>query len=300
MTMANVGTQRGSRATGATSLVTSAPRSQVEPRPSGPVRFLLLPAALLLAGCAAGPPGGIDPGTPAPGEGSTRTFTFEGELRAGDGSRTFAFDVGEAAQEVEALLTWGDAASTLGFVLEDAAGEEAARGWNEGEGRAYVTTTRAVTPGPWKIVVSGERAVATSFAAMVAVHDVARDEGPIVATFVLPPRDPTRAFPAEARGVLASPLPRDYAEINLNMDPGDGFRFSWRASSEAYFNVHYHGADGTTERPIEERTTALDGEFAANATEVYALLWRNEGTTEIEVEVELDGSYRLHSMTRRS
>lgn len=229
-----------------------------------------------------------------------RVHVFDGELRAAGDALTSPFEVPEGAGEIEALLTWSDASAQLAFRLIDPDGNEAATGWNEGNGRAYVTTTHPVVSGLWALEVRAQRALLTAFAATVTTHSEAVDEGPIVTTFVIPPRDPARAAPAEARGALPSVAPRDFAEINLNMEPGDGFRFSWNATSDVYFNVHYHGADGTTERPIEERTRSLQGEFAANATEVYALLWRNEASSNVEVSVEMDGAYRLHSMTRRS
>lgn len=266
----------------------------------------ILPLAALLAalsGCVSGPPSGATEGaTPEEAAGASwqRLYVFDGELGAAGDRVAFPFLVPEGAREVEALLTWSDATAQLAFGLMDAAGQDAAQGWNEGDGRAYVTTTHPVGPGEWSLEVWADRALMTSFAATLTVRSEAIPEGPITTTFVIPPRDPTRSLPPEARAGIPAVGARDYAEINLNMQPGDAFDFSWNATSEVYFNVHYHGADGTTERPIEERTTTLVGSFAANTTEVYALLWRNEGTSELEVNVDLDGTYRLHSMTRQS
>lgn len=271
-------------------------------RTARPLVVPLLLLALASTGCVSRP---FDAASVEDPTGTTesawqRVHIFDGELRAPGDTLTFPFTVADGAKEVETLLTWSDAAAQLAFRLLDPNGDEAAQGWNEGDGRAYVTTTHPVEAGEWTLEVTGERALLTSFAATTTVHSDAVTEGPIATNFVIPPRNPTRALPAETRTVLPTVGPRDFAEINLNMAPADAFRFSWNASSEVYFNVHYHGADGTTERPIEERSTALAGEFTANATEVYALLWRNEGTSEVEVEVALDGTYRLHSMTRRS
>lgn len=264
-------------------------------------------AALLLllivssAGCVSGGLGGASEGgsiAAADARAWQRVHVFDGELRAvGDAFRS-PFDVPEGAAEIEALLTWSDATAQLAFRLLDPSGDEVATGWSEANGRAYVTTTHPVASGEWTIEIEATRALLTAFAATVTVHSEAVNEGPIVTTFTIPARNPARALPPDARGALPSAGPRDFAEINLNMAPEDKFAFSWNATSEVYFNVHFHGADGTTERPIEERTTALQGNFVANATEVYALLWRNEASAAVEVAVELDGAYRLHSMTR--
>lgn len=228
-----------------------------------------------------------------------RIHDFEGQLTTTASSTAYAFDVPEGAAQIEALLTWREAGAQLGFRLLDAVGEEAAAGWNEAPNRAYVTNTHPVTPGEWTIEIFADRAVTADYSATVKITSDAPDHGPITATFVIPPQNPARLLPPEARGPIPTVTPRDYAEVNLNMEPGDSFNFSWTSTRPVYFNVHYHGAEGT-ERPIEERTDALEGSFVANMTEVYALLWRNEGTSEVEITLELNGAYRLHSMTRRA
>lgn len=225
---------------------------------------------------------------------------FEGQIPAAGGDvASYPFEVPEGAAQIEALLTWREPAAQLGFRLLDPVGEEAAAGWNEAPNRAYVTNTHPVVPGMWTIEIFADRAVTADYSATVKVTSDAPDHGPIRATFVVPPQDPSRLLPAGARGTIPSVTSRDYAEVDLNMEPNDSFTFSWTSTSPVYFNVHYHGADGT-ERPIEERTDALDGSFVASMTEVYALLWRNEDASDVEITLELDGSYRLHSMTRRA
>ena len=258
--------------------------------------------ALALAGCVDPPQGAVAEGPATGGDAAPwqRVHPFDGALGALTPTAQHPFDVPEGSAQIEAVLTWREPAAQLGFRLLDENGEEAAAGWGEAPTRAYVTTTHPVTPGAWTLEVFSTRGVAADYSATVKVTSDAPDHGPIVTTFVIPPQNPARSLPAEARGVVPSVTPRDYAEVNLNMEPGDAFDFSWTATSPVYFNVHYHGADGTTERPIEERTDALEGSFAANMTEVYALLWRNEGTSDVEVTLDLQGSYRLHSMTRRA
>ena len=265
------------------------------------MRIPLLLLAAILAGCVDPPLGAVS----APDATSAsrlpwqRVHDFEGRIAATGGATTYPFDVAEGAAQIEALLTWREPGAQLGFRLLDPSGEEAAAGWNEAPNRAYVTNTHPVVPGEWTLEVFAARAIAADYSASVKVTSDAPDHGPITTTFVIPPQNPARLLPPEARGAVPTVTPRDYAEVNLNMEPGDAFNFSWTSSSPVYFNVHYHGADGT-ERPIEERTDALEGSFVADMTEVYALLWRNEGTSDVEITLELDGSYRLHSMTRRA
>ena len=254
--------------------------------------------ALLVAGCATPREASVTEPSASSVDGAwQRVFVFDGQRGPLDAPSVFPFEVPAGAQEVEALLTWTAEGAAFSFVLVDPSGEAVAQGWGEAPGRAYVTTTHPVVPGEWRIEIMSERSVMAAFAATVTVHSAALPEGPMNVSFVLPPRNPTRALPAELRAPLAPLGPRDYAEVNLNMAPEDFFTFAWTSSSDVYFNVHFHGADGT-ERPIEHRGSELAGDFAANMTEVYALLWRNEGNTSVQIDAQIDGRYRLHSMTR--
>lgn len=263
-------------------------------RPPIVVPFVIL----AFAGCATPLPSlDADSASLAAEDAWQRVFVFDGERGPIEPPTVFSFEVPTGAQEVEALLTWTAAGATLTFILVDPSGETVAQGWGEAPGRAYVTTTHPVVPGEWTIEITSERSVAAAFAATVTVRSQALPEGPLNASFALPPRSPARALPPELRAPLAPLGPRDYAEVNLNMAPEDFFTFAWTSTSDVYFNVHFHGADGT-ERPIEQRGSELAGEFSANMTEVYALLWRNEGNTSVQIDAQIDGRYRLHSMTR--
>lgn len=267
-----------------------------------PHLFVLATLALVGAGCLSGPAdiAASDAAITNTDRPWQRVHVFDGERGPADAPSAFTFDVPTGATAIEALLTWRQPGAQLGFRLLDPDGEEAARGWNEAEGRAYVTNTHPVVPGEWTLEIFSERALAAAYAATVTIRSDAPDHGPITTTFVLPPRNLARELPAELRGTASGAFARDFAEVNLNMVPGNAFDFAWTSTREVYFNVHYHGANGTTERPIEYRGASLEGNFTATKTEVYALLWRNEGTESVEIELEMDGAYRLHSMTRRA
>ena len=239
---------------------------------------------LLTAGCL-----GADT-TPTKGETSTPptekapfepvAYTFEGEFLAGgaDAPQTYTFQVPNGTTEVMGLLTWSMPGAALDFQLYDPTGEEAADGWGESDQHRFVTTTRPVVPGEWTVEVTAQRGADIHYTMEIEARQ-GEPFGPIERTYTVEPQD--------------------FAEINLNMVPGDAFNFTWQADSEVYFNLHYH-ADGETQRPLEHTGTALEGTFTAPATQVYSLLWRNEGVLPVEVTVTMDGTYRLHSMTRAS
>lgn len=204
--------------------------------------------------------------------------TFEGEFLAGgvDEPQRYTFTVPNGTTEVMGLLTWSMPQAVLDFQLVDPSGEVAADGWGESDQHRFVTTTDPPTPGKWTVVVTAERGADVHYTMEVEARK-GQPFGPIERTYTV--------------------RPQDFAEINLNMVPGDGFTFDWEADGELYFNVHFHD-DGETARPIEHTGTELDGNFTAPDTEVYSLLWSNEGALPVEVTVSMDGAYRLHSMTR--
>lgn len=230
-----------------------------------------------------------------------KTHEFEGGfLHSGQDPLSYSFIVPNGTHEIEGLLTWDTPGAQLGFTFYGPDGEQAAAGWNERDGRAFVTTTHLPPAGEWKAEVEIESGFQVDFMLGITLRESPEKERSIQATFEVAQRNPAREVPdelAEGRSLLYGLGQRDYAEINLNMVPGDGFVFSWQADQEVYFNVHFHGEDGT-ERPIEDRTSTMERNFTADLTEIYALLWRNENNEPVTVTVQMEGTFRLHSMTR--
>ncbi len=235
--------------------------------------------SLLLAGCTTSEPHPEgDPAAPDVAPFDPATYAFAGEfLAAGvDEAIAYDFEVPNGTTEVEAILTWTIPGASLDFSLRDPTGAENGNGWGESDQHRYVTSTYEVVPGTWQIVVSIQQGVDVHFDVAIEARQGV-PFGPIAGTYTV--------------------MPNDFAEVNLNMVPGDHFNFTWTSDSEVYFNVHFHN-NGTTDRPIEYRGTSMDGNFTGPANEVYSMLWRNEGALPVEVTFAMDGVYRLHSMTR--
>lgn len=236
-------------------------------------------AVLALAGCTS--PGSDDAPASQPPAGAAFTpasYQFDGEFLLGgvDAPLAFPFEVPEGAGEVAALLTWSIPGAVLEFQLLDPSGAVAADGWAEGDTRRYVATPQLPAPGEWSAVVTAQQGADAHFSLNVTAR-AAQPYGPVAQTYAI------------AGGA--------FAEINLNLVPGEAFEYSWTAGGDVYFNVHYH-ANGTTSRPIEATGREASGDFTAPDRQVYSLLWRNEGALPVEVAAQVDGSYRLHSMTR--
>lgn len=243
---------------------------------------LALGALLLTAGCVGtstsddGPSAAEAPSSNASFE--PATYTFEGEFLAGTGdqTQTHTFEVPEGGGEVMGLLTWSIPGGELDFQLENPEGDVVADGWGESDQHRYVTTTDPPTAGNWTAVVTANQGADIHYTLEVEARE-AQPYGPIERTYTV--------------------QPQDFAEVNLNMAPGNNVTFDWQAEGEVYFNLHFH-ADNETQRPIEHTGTELSANFTAPDREVYSLLWSNEGATPVEVTVTMDGTYRLHSMTR--
>lgn len=238
-------------------------------------------AVIVVAGCV-GAPGDeegaqADPG--ADGEAfEPEAYTFEDTFLAGGTGEehTHAFRVPNGTTEVMGQLAWTGPGAQLEFQLVNPEGEAVADGWAESEDHRYVTTTHPPEPGRWTAVVTAEQGANVPYTLDVEARE-GEPYGSIERTFTI--------------------QPQDFAEVNLNMEPGDRFVFAWEATGEVYFNVHYHD-DGETDRPIEHTGTELEGNFSAPVTQVYSPVWVNEGPLPVDVEVSIDGDYRLHSMTR--
>ena len=206
------------------------------------------------------------------------SYEFNDEFVAGglDAPKTFPFQVPAGADEVAALLTWTIPGAVLEFQLENPNGTTIATGFAETDQRRYVATPDLPMAGNWTATVTATRGVDVHFTLnMTARQGV--DHGPIRQEYTI------------GRGA--------FAEINLNMIPGDIFDYVWNADADLYFNIHFHGENGT-ERPVEFRGRAHEGNFTAPDRQVYSLLWRNEGLTPVRVEADVEGDYRLHSMSR--
>ena len=253
------------------------PDSILAVRPSKAMHLAWL--VVLLAGCSS--PAAERPTQPvaqAPVEFKPIFYAFAGEFLAGgvDAPQAFPFEVPSGAGELAALLTWTIPGAVLEFQVLDPSQSVVADGWAESPQRRYVATTDPPASGNWSVVVSAERGVDVHFALNVTVR-AAEPFGPISQTYTV-------------QG-------DSFAEINLNMVPGESFNYSWSADGDLYFNIHYH-ADGTTSRPVEFTGRSHEGTFVAPDRQVYSLLLRNDGLLPIDASVSVDGTYRLHSMTR--
>ncbi len=239
-------------------------------------RILLL--VLLLAGCAGPALENQTQGPLAAVPFKPVSYEFVAEFLAGgvDAPQTFPFAVPEGAGEVATLLTWTMTGAVLEFQILDSSQTVVADGWAESDQRRFVATTQPPAPGTWSIEVSALQGVDIHFTLNVTAR-LAEPYGPISQAYTL------------QRGA--------FAEINLNMVPGDSFNYTWSADGDLYFNIHYH-ASGTTERPVEYTGQEHEGSFTAPNRETYSLLLRNDGLLPVAVSVEVDGTYRLHSMSR--
>lgn len=256
------------------------------PRPRAAVRASAL-VLLLFTGCLAAAPPGEDPATEA---GYLFRESFEGTVAgsaASPGETEHTFTVLPNVTHVRANLSWTDEQAALALVLVDPDGNEDA-GFAESPTRRSLAAV-APKPGEWKLRVTTAQAIDTAYTADVFVTDAPAGNSTIDFAYSVDMRVPVREAAQFQHG--------GYAEVNLILDEGASFAYAWTSDAPVYFNIHYH-ADGKTERAVEERTDALEGEFTAPLDQVFSLLWRNESPGTANVEGKVVGVFYEHSRTR--
>ncbi len=100
--------------------------------------------------------------------------------------------------------------------------------------------------------------------------------------------------PAPDRNVTVPP--GKFAELNLNMPPGGSAVATFEASSELAWNMHSHPA-GTL--VIHDEGVSASGrlELSAKGEGIHSFLWKNDGSTNIELDVKtvLSSGVTVHS-----
>ncbi len=249
--------------------------------------IVALAFSLVLAGCispAIEDPGerpGTDDADPIP---SREVLSYAGTLRGAPiipASTTHPFAVPDGLTEIKVFLNWTTRTGELAFVLIDPDGRTVATGFREHATSRVVGTVHPPAPGEWKVVVSSERALDEAYSLTIILE-------PAVAG----------AYATDSRKLIPA---GGFAEINLILEANATFDYAWTLvqGGETYFNIHSH-QDGETVRHVEGTYGALTGNFTAPSREVYSLLWRNAGLTDMSVDHKLAGILRVHSETRHT
>lgn len=260
--------------------------------PRGRAMTLVLAlATATLAGCLAQPSAPLA-GAPPAGLPVEQTFTdrISGSVAAA-GRLAFDLAVPAGATELRAALAWTSEAAALDVVLRDPAGEEVERGFAESATRRAFATVDPPAPGTWVLEVVSTNAQDEPFTLDAAVTAATATAQTIEDAYALPMRFPLREV---ARVVQPA---SGFAEINLILEEGQGFNYTWTSTQPVYFNIHYHDS-GQTVRAVEENTTSLEGAFTAPFRQVFSLLWRNDQPLDATVEAAVEGVFREHSRTR--
>lgn len=213
------------------------------------------------------------------------SLDFAGELTGTPLAPALAqhvFDVPPGTVEIKVQLDWALALADLNFSLVDPNGEEAGVGFKEAATRRAVATVEPPAAGEWTLFVGSKQAVREKYKANVTLTDE-------VPGFL----NITQVMKAPVRG---------FAELNLIMEANATFDYAWliqEAGNPTYFNIHSH-QDGKTVRHVETTAEEGEGNFTAPSREVYSLLWRNSAVTPINVDVSVEGYFRVHSETHHT
>jgi hypothetical protein len=259
----------------------------------------LLALSLLLAGCLAAPPQGLDvepavePAAAAPSL-TREALAFENftatllSLPVVGGEQRFAYEVAEGARWMGAALKWSSRSAELALEALDPQGQPQGASRPEPDGnpggpRRLDWWVADPAPGAWTFVVRGSAALQEPLA--LQVHTAAGIEG--------------RMHLAEAASVADG----TFLELNLEMRRNESFLYRWASSAPLDFNLHTH-RDGETQYPVEETADAMEGTWVADEDGGYSLMWSLGDFTpggvgssgeRVDLWYRVDGAYDLHS-----
>lgn len=253
----------------------------------GRVRPLaLLAIALLAAGCL-----GPEPAPETPREDTETSEATSRPIQAqftGSATATpaqpfvqdFPVEVPRGAVGVGGNLSWErppiDAplglANTFDFALVDPDGEVVDDGYTDVDGKIVVTTIDPPRPGEWIFRVSSDAALDTPFKVDTEIVLLVPEHNTIVKSLEL----------------------RAFYEVNLILEEGDSFSFSYNSTDAVNWDIHSHPPEGV--KYWEEGTgTTGASSFTAPARDVYSILWENAAALPVQLSFEVDGKFRTHS-----
>lgn len=250
--------------------------------------FVLVAVVLLAAGCLGGEPSAEPPREETQTDAaSTRPVVeqFSGSATgtpAAPFSEDFMFAVPRGAVGVNGTLAWEkppvDApfglADTFEFALLDPAGEVVAEGYPDVEGHLIVVTIEPPKPGDWTFRVGSTVAANTPFTIDAVAELIVPENNAIVKSIELGQRG--------------------FYEVNLIMEEGSAFSFSYNSSAPVGWDIHSHPPEGVKEWETGSGTSGAAG-FTAPSRDVFSILWENEGALPVQLSFEVYGKFRIHS-----
>lgn len=192
----------------------------------------------------------------------------------------FAFEVPRGAVGVNGTLAWEkppvDApfglADTFDLALLDPDGELVAEGYSDVEGHLIVATIEPPKPGTWTFRVTAAVAASTPFTLDAVAELIVPDDNTIVKALEL----------------------RAFYEVNLILEEGAAFSFSYNASAPVAWDIHSHPPEGVKYWEEGEGATG-SASFTAPSRDVFSILWENTGALPVELSFEVRGKFRTHS-----
>ena len=252
------------------------------------VAFVFVVSLAAAAGCLSADAPVVEPrGETLTDEASTRPVVeqFSGSATATPAqpfSEDFSFDVPRGAVGVNGTLAWDrppvDAplglADTFEFALLDPDGEVVAEGYPDVDGHLVVVTLDPPRPGTWTFRVASSVAADTRFTVDAVAELIVPDDNAVVKSLELGQRS--------------------FYEVNLILEEGASFSFSFNASAHVVWDIHSHPPEGLKEWEAGEGTTGASA-FTAPSRDVFSILWSNEGALPVELSFEIYGKFRIHS-----
>lgn len=245
-----------------------------------PVRLLVLCALVLAAGCVSAP---APEAAPPPDQQTDAAGLREITARV-DGTATATpvmpfvrevpFEVPAAAVGVNGTLRVLDPVARFSLVLLDARGEVAAEGYRDENGDLVVVTVDPPRAGTWTFVITAQLAADAAYTLDAAAQLLVPDDNLVRRSIEL----------GQA----------SFYELNMILEEGATFSWAWNASAPVRWDVHSHPEGGVKIWEEGEGTSGA-GSFTAPARAVYSILWENPGAFPVDLDVHVQGRFRVHS-----
>lgn len=242
--------------------------------------------------------GGVSTGLPLPGmDQAGDDMDGMGEQHAGHGvtwrnvtvdvsgatpltpkASSVSLDIAPDTTEIFVELQWNEDTSVVWAEAYAPDGSFRTESGNVSTRTAELAVTNDLEPGTWTIMVKSDRAVADTV--QVTSRVTVGGEG----------------FRVLEETVTIS---RGF-EINLYMDPGDYFNYSWSLASgdsAIDWDIHSHPG-GEVVYHHEGRDTEAEGNFTAGPHEVYSIYWRPDVAQSVTLTYRVEGNFTVHSIYR--
>ena len=235
------------------------------------------------AGGAGGMDGGGMPGhghdEPPDGSGDVEYHNATGQLTSSPAAprrSTGTFDVPEGAHGIQLTLLWTPQQFGLGIEVKDPDGTSVLTTGMEADGSEEAALPgTAPAAGRWTYEVFSDLAINVEWTVSIRMPYTPSDETLFARTVTV--------------------APGQIFEVNTQMPLGGRLNWDWAATAQVYFDVHSH-FDDQVQTHVQVDAAEHEGSFTNGRQGGYSLLWENEASLPVQVDLRVWGDFEVDSV----